>query len=358
MTDLPATLVKRNGTADLLKGVAVIFMIQVHIMEQFVTPDSAGSIIGKISLFLGGPACAPVFLAVMGYYLVSSKPVSYFFKRGMLLFGGGLLLNIARSATLLVQILQGDSLLDPWPFILGADILPLAGLGLVLTGMLRMVFKEVGFLYLLAALALSAVTPWLNSITSAEGSMRYAIAFLWGTASWSYFPVFPWFSYILAGYGFHLVLKRSSWIDDLELRSRFVYIIPVWAGLVFTLPYAAGITCQLEGSAGYYHHGIFFFGWVLIFLPAYLVLIRLFDLASGDHPVSKAIKWIGQKVTMIYVIQWLVIGNLAPWFYRSQSLFQFAAWFVFVTIVTVSTSMLIEKIRGLRHAGRKGPMCS
>jgi len=56
----------RNQTADLLKGFAVIFMIQVHVIEQFATQTLYDSLWGKISLFLGGPFCAPVFLAVMG----------------------------------------------------------------------------------------------------------------------------------------------------------------------------------------------------------------------------------------------------------------------------------------------------
>jgi surface polysaccharide O-acyltransferase-like enzyme len=63
----------RNRTADLLKGLAVIFMIQVHLLELFATQDIYVSWIGKISLFLGGPPAAPVFMVVMGYYFASSK---------------------------------------------------------------------------------------------------------------------------------------------------------------------------------------------------------------------------------------------------------------------------------------------
>ena len=46
---------KRNQTADLLKGLAVIFMIQVHIMELFAKQEIYDGIAGKISLFFGGP---------------------------------------------------------------------------------------------------------------------------------------------------------------------------------------------------------------------------------------------------------------------------------------------------------------
>jgi uncharacterized membrane protein len=73
MTNLYGNRIKRDGTADLLKGFAVLFMIQVHLMEQFVSAYTYNSLIGKISMFLGGPFYTPVFLAVMGYFLAFSQ---------------------------------------------------------------------------------------------------------------------------------------------------------------------------------------------------------------------------------------------------------------------------------------------
>jgi hypothetical protein len=137
MTELPGNRRNRDGTADLLKGFAVLFMIQVHIMEQFASHDTYNSMFGELSLFLGGPPCAPVFLAVMGYFLAqSAKPPTYFLKRGAILFIGGILLNTARSVNLLFQIVLGEVDLDPWFFVLGTDIFTLAGLSLILTGCL------------------------------------------------------------------------------------------------------------------------------------------------------------------------------------------------------------------------------
>ena len=59
MSGLQYGINNRNGTADLLKGIAVLLMIQVHIMEQLAEYDLFNSRFGEISLFLGGPACAP-----------------------------------------------------------------------------------------------------------------------------------------------------------------------------------------------------------------------------------------------------------------------------------------------------------
>ena len=60
----------RNQTADLLKGIAVLLMIQVHVIELFSTDAINSSRIGHILLFLGGPPVAPVFAVIFGYYIL------------------------------------------------------------------------------------------------------------------------------------------------------------------------------------------------------------------------------------------------------------------------------------------------
>jgi len=346
MIELLANRTERDGTADLLKGFAVLFMIQVHLMEQFVSPDVFQSLIGKASLFLGGPMCAPVFLAVMGFFLASSsKPTAYFIRRGLGLFIGGILLNIARSANLLVQIMLGKVSQDPLFYILGADILTLAGLSLVLTGLLRILFREKWWLFALTAMFVAAISPALNLYESQNRLAGYAIGFLYGTAQWSYFPLFPWFSYVLAGYSFYLLVQRFPVLKKIELRDHFIFFIPLWIGIIITIPYASGITHKLNGAGGYYHHGILFFGWVILFTISYLALMKLVDIYYGNNRFALMVKWIGQKVTTLYVIQWLIIGNVASLLYKSQNLLQFAAWFVVVTLLTMFSGLVFYKIK-------------
>ncbi len=45
---------ERKPLPDVLKGIAVILMIQVHIMELLMLPAVYNSSFGYISLFLGG----------------------------------------------------------------------------------------------------------------------------------------------------------------------------------------------------------------------------------------------------------------------------------------------------------------
>jgi len=349
MNDTIGNRIYRDGTADLLKGVAVLFMIQVHIMEQFATPDTFNSTIGKISLFLGGPPCAPVFMAVMGYFLAkSARPLVYFLKRGALLFLGGILLNTARSANLLVRIINGEFNLDPWFFMMGADILTLAGLSLMVTGILRIGLKNKAILYFILALLVAAVSPLLENIGSKERISSYVFGFFWRTGEWSYFPLFLWYSYVLTGYAFCLFLKQIPFAKKIDLQNHFIYFIPLWVIILLTLPYAAGISGNLYGRGGYYHHGIIFFGWVLLFMISYLVVMKLVDTYYGDKLIIRSIKWIGKEVTVLYVIQWLIIGNIATIVYRSQDILQITAWFLAVTTATILGGFLFVKIRKVR----------
>ena len=59
----------RTQTADVLKGIAVLLMIQVHIIELFATDEIYNSNIGKILLFFGGPPVAPIFMILFGYFI-------------------------------------------------------------------------------------------------------------------------------------------------------------------------------------------------------------------------------------------------------------------------------------------------
>jgi hypothetical protein len=64
----------RMETAHLMKGCACLLMIQVHVLELFIQPAPfRGSLMGTMGMFLGGPPVAPVFLAVMGWFLGKSK---------------------------------------------------------------------------------------------------------------------------------------------------------------------------------------------------------------------------------------------------------------------------------------------
>ncbi len=51
-------------------------------------------------------------------------------------------------------------------------------------------------------------------------------------------------------------------------------------------------------------------------------------------PEISAMAWYGKNVTAFYVVQWVIIGNIATWVYKTQSWQFLIIWFIVVLIVS------------------------
>lgn len=327
----------RDQTADLLKGIAVVFMVQVHLVEQFVTQELFESIVGRVSLFLGGPPAAPVFLSVMGFFIGQSKKPSFaLVRRGMLLIVGGILLNLGLNANLLLSIYRGRFQHDPLAFIFGADILPAAGLSVVICAALRPLLGSNAIAYLAAAVGVATVAPFLPSLGT-EGLLPYINPFLWGDAWWSYFPLFPWLAYVLLGVAF--AHARRSIAPRLTSSRLWLIAFALLGALGFT---AADALASITTLPSYYHHGLPLMLWISGFLVLWLLAVNALESHAGETTVLLYLKWLGRHVTPAYVFQWLLIGNLATELYRTQVGNQLVLWFV---TILAATSLLVAAYR-------------
>ncbi len=339
---------RRDSFPDLLKGLAVLWMIQVHLTEQLASPALSESILGAFSLFLGGPACAPVFLLVMGYFILAKDHTpEYYFRRGALLFTGGLLLNVARSANLLIHIVFYGWQADPWPYIFGADILPLAGLSVIIAGIIKpLAYRFQGSGLLVLAILVAWATPVLWPLQPGNYPFQLAFSFLAGPSPWSYFPLFPWFAYVLTGMWLRSLLNLNPTVKLLAADSRsLLLIIPSMALLTVTFTWAFGITRNLEGINSYYHHGLPFYGWVMVFILVYGFLIRQIAQTYGDRKPVRWIRKAGEKVTLVYVVQWIIIGNLATILFRSVEISGYLFWMAVTLTMTLFISAAFLRFR-------------
>ncbi len=334
----------RSSTADLLKGLAVILMIQVHAVEQLGSQEFLRSNLGQLSLLLGGPACAPVFMAVMGYFLASSKrPLNYFIKRGLIIFLLGIILNIGRSANLLLQIVSHKSDLNPWCYIFGADILTLAGLGIVISGFLLNISTIKWYIPALLALLVSAASEFIPEFSGPHSFYLYLMAFIAGGQPWSYFPMFPWLAYILAGIAFGLFHHQVPSFNNFRQTTPFIGILVlVFAAVAITSPWAGTVIRNLTGPSGYYHHGFLFFIWTAGFLAIYTVLAEILANSLPEIQILSFLQWSGKNVTLFYLIQWLMVGNLAGSFFQT---FGFPMILVIILILTIFTSLIVYGLR-------------
>lgn len=329
----------RQPVPDLLKGFAVIAMVQVHIMEQFARPEILNGPPGEVSLLLGGPFAAPVFMAVMGYFLAISKRGPWNkILRGFWLILLGLMLNIGLNFNLLLHIFQGKITADPLRYIFGADILPLAGLCIIFISLAELILKKRALAMLGLAFAIPIITPFLPDLPL---QFQYLQAFFYGNASWSYFPLFPWLAYPLLGYGVKsLEIEMPSMFNKIRKNDWYALVLVILVqGLVVK---AFNIVIDLPA---YYHHGIVLFIWMVGFLVGWTYLASVVNNIAADSQIIKFIRWLGHHVTLVYMVQWLIIGNLAYYYNGSQFLIQLILWFVAIVAAVSVLSYFYLKIK-------------
>jgi uncharacterized membrane protein len=322
-------LTTRKSVPDLMKGIAVVAMIQVHIMELFARQEILDGLAGEISLFVGGPFAAPVFMAVMGYFIAySKKSISAKLKRGIGLMLLGLLLNIGLNLHLLIKIWNGTYDLDPFEYILGADILTLAGLSIIAIALFEKYFKKKFLPFFLLAVLLVTISPYLPDLPD---NLRFLQAFFYGDYSWSYFPVFPWLAYPFTGYAFGSIEanKKEFW-QILKPRNYQLVLISILIIIILVRPSFSIITdLQL-----YYHHSILLFTWMMGFLLVWAWFANILEKYFSNQIVMRYFKWLGKNVTVIYVIQWLIIGNIATAIFKTQSYWALMVWFLAITTLS------------------------
>jgi uncharacterized membrane protein len=333
---------KRILLPDLLKGLAALFMVQIHITELFINSAGRESMFGKVSLFLGGPFAAVVFMSVMGYFVAKNKKT---FKqnilRGVKIFILGLLLNMGLNFNLLLKIAFAGWPYNPLQYILGVDILYLAGMSIIiLAGIktLKIGQKWISIILLLAVIASTGIMNEALLVTN----HYYVLPFIAGAYSWSYFPLFPWLAYPLAGFIF---AQHQEGIKFFFGKQKVISLLMIAVIAVLVLIfYNQGINTTIDLPA-YYHHTFYYALWALGLTMLWILLLQLSLKLLPDSKVVNFFCWIGKNITLFYVIQWLIIGNLATANYHTQTINHYWYWFAAVFAISVVLTFLIEKSR-------------
>ena len=174
------------------------------------------------------------------------------------------MLNLGLNAHLLVKIGQGTIGLDPRPYILGVDILFLAGASTLLLAALRPVLRRRAVLTAVLAGLVALISPYVTAALTTTAGARWILAYVGGAYEWSYFPWFPWLAYPLLGFAYYGVHLRIP----LEVGDSGATRAWKIAGLALLIVCAAVVTgtgsfavAVCHELARYYHHDVRFFGW-------------------------------------------------------------------------------------------------
>ncbi len=345
---MPQRALSRLDLADAAKGIAVILMIQVHLTEVFALKEVYDSAPGKASLFLGGPLVAPLFIGIMGYFVAaSSRSTMSLLGRGLKILALAFLLNAGLNAHLFIRYFAGTLDVNPWEYLLGVDILFVASLAILILAGLKSVLKRSPLITLAGILAVLLVTPSGNEHMSVDSAWSYLFAFIAGDYEWSYFPLLPWLAYPLTGFLLYQLVHQGK--VNLFSRQVLSAAFPI-AGLALLLSIGWGINTSAELEA-YYHHGLMFYLWTLALNVVWFILLHLLLSVAGKSAPLRYLVWLGRNVTIAYVIQWLLIGNIGTELYKSQPLITLAGWFALILAVTSGASWLFLKLKN--HSTRR-----
>lgn len=330
---------KRFPLPDLLKGFAVFLMVPVHILETLIDFPGRESWFGKSLLFLGGPVAVPVFMLVMGYFIAKNqKPFATNFFRGVKIFLAGFLLNLGLNFHLLWKIQFAGWQVNPLEYIFGVDIFYFAGLAIILLSVLKTVKNHSALIALGLASLIAVFTYFINEKLMVP-ERNYILPFIGGSWSWSYFPLFPWLSYPLAGFAFYHF--EEGIFSFMNTRKTVTAILVFTLAILVAVFGNQGIETTIDLPA-YYHHTFWFSMWVFSVVILWSLLLRFLIQRFPQTGVGNGLMWLGKNITVFYIVQWLIIGNIATAVYQTQTLKSYPFWFAGIFIATVFITWMIE----------------
>jgi surface polysaccharide O-acyltransferase-like enzyme len=162
---------ERVYAVDLARGLAVAFMIWVHVLLTYSTPEVVNSIFGIIIAFLGSPPAAPVFMTLMGlsFYYSRNKDLKSGIRRGLQIILFGYLLNFFRGVlpVYMTGLLAPSkaagipaAVADYMDAFLELDILQFAGLAFIVMSLIRY-WKVNKYVLLFLALVIAVISPYM-----------------------------------------------------------------------------------------------------------------------------------------------------------------------------------------------------
>lgn len=305
---------------DIARGMAVIFMIAIHVQMVYSTPEASGSLFGYLLEFLGGPLAAPVFMLLMGASFAFSKNRGTMdgIKRGLTIIFYGYLLNLFRAVlpALIYRLLLSDMGIENGvipdslgysKLLLFGDILQFAGIALIVLTLLRKYRLNYPIIIAISCV-IPLISPLLWEVKVNLPLIGHITDLLWGDEPLSgfmensiSFPAFPWLVFPLLGFVVGNVLKQSANIN----RTMGIMAL---VGLLLLVPGTVLLVLDFDYQLNDYYHARF--GFIIFMTGIVLIWLYICQIVANSAvimPVRSFITNCSRNVTSIYSIQWIII---------------------------------------------------
>lgn len=276
---------KRVEYLDTLRGLAIFFMIMQHafLVHEIGAGDS-NNIISVIFVALGTWPAAPVFMVVLGIFLMrSKKPSKVLMLRGLKLLALGYLLNFVRFTIPL--LIANDN--NAFILIFEIDILQLAGLSFILLAGLRKIAQN-KLLFPIIMILIAFVSPYIWN------DFNYLTDPFIGSSELVSFPVFPWIIYPMLG------MYLSNTLISLN-KQRIIKLLLA----SFSLALIGVLTIGQHTIFDYPQHTFDMHFLVIAFVLVYFLIIYWLTNKFG-YP--KILSLWSENITQIYILQWIIFG--------------------------------------------------
>jgi uncharacterized membrane protein len=351
----------RLSYIDWMRGLAILIMIEAHVLDSWTTPADRQSLAFGISAVLAGFA-APMFLFLAGVSVALAASsgerktgsgtiaAARVRRRGWEVFGLAYLFRfqayILNPKAMLTGMFKVDIL-----NIMGPSIVAAAGLWQMTRDYRRRLLALGG-----AALAISLVTPLIRTTTLLDPLPPFVQWYLRPTPGRNNFTLFPWAGFVFAGAFVGVVLERSR--GHHAERVLHAWMAP--AAIVFAVACFAGSWLpSIYADSHFWTSSPMFFllrvGVVTATLSAVYFWEQRPRLLGARWPWGSPMALFGRASLFVYWIHVeLVYGVFSAPFHEKlpfpRAVAAFVAFSVFMFALAVLKNALVDRWKRWRAA--------
>lgn len=342
---------KYMKSIDLLRGMCLVLMVFINFFDEITKVSILSAKQGVLIDFLVTSMVPNVFITLMGFLLVLSggyKPEHIFAKAIKILFVGfainlirvpvpqivGNLLGVTQYGDLLKHMVYHLSMIDIYSF---------AGYALFLVMPLSYFELPFQLYFVLSALVMllssykQVMLDWLPAF------LHFIFGYLFvGEPKNVYFPLFPWFAYLLLGIGLGLLyLKHGQHALNVFLTACGAICIGIGYA-IFKTTYHYGDFSMLND---FYKHDY----TVGLYLAGMAMLLFVFVEALYPHVPAKLLHYFAftsRHIIKLYFFSWLFTG----WFVTLRGMHndfgvcESLLGSLFVYLLSVAGVLTLEKV--------------
>ncbi len=327
----PSSKSKRVEFIDLLRGWAVLIMIETHVFNATLTAETVGGDIFQWIKFING-LVAPSFLFASGLayavtarrklrdYVSAGPPLYANVRRLLFVVMIGYLLHIPKfNYKQIIYETTGQA----WQMFFQADVLQCIGVSLLfIQGLLLVLKDERRLYYTLAVLAvlIAFVTPIMWGF-DAWNSLPWVFAGYVNAKSFSGFPLFPWTAFLFGGavFGYFYLRAKDAGVtsgavyNEMRMMKQVVWIAPLIVVLSFLIePIASSVYPVYDYWMFSPSFFLLRFGLVMLLCAGMFFYEKWKSVSAGS-----VVALVGRESLIVYSVHLLwIYGNFATFNFR------------------------------------------